>query len=68
MVVDEIIRKNRELLPMRKKGFNVYRKTKAELIHMIQVNEGNSPCYKGHYSQSCGQKDCCWFSDCKSYR
>lgn len=68
MVINEIIRKHRDNLPMRKRGFNVYRTSKAELIRTIQTNEGNSPCYKGSFSQSCGQTDCCWFEDCKSKR
>jgi hypothetical protein len=68
MIVDEIIRKHRDILPMRKVGINIYRKTKSELIHMIQEKEGNSPCYKGSYSSVCGQRDCCWFNDCKHGR
>ena len=68
MVINEIIRKHRELLPMRKRGVNIYRTSKAEIIHMIQKNEGNTPCYKGSISSSCGQTDCCWFKDCKSGR
>ncbi len=68
MVINEIIRKHRNLLPMRKRGYNVYRTSKADIIRTIQKNEGNAPCYKGSFASSCGQKDCCWFKDCKSGR
>ena len=68
MKVDEVIRKYKALKPTRKRGINVYNTPKADLIRMVQEAEGNSQCYKGDFSDSCGQVDCCWFKDCKSKR
>ena len=68
MVINEIIRKYQALQPKRKRGINLFRTPKADLIRMVQTAEGNSPCYRGDFAQSCGQVDCCWFKDCKSKR
>lgn len=37
---------------------------KAELIHLIQKEEGNDSCYGTSYVHSCGQKQCLWREDC----
>ena len=36
---------------------------KTQLIHRIQVAEGNKPCY-GNSGGSCPYTDCCFMSDC----
>jgi hypothetical protein len=36
---------------------------KADLIHAIQTNEGNAPCYQNIYD--CWQFDCLWRPDCQ---
>jgi hypothetical protein len=33
---------------------------KADLIHAIQVAEGNSPCYQSDIAPVCGIEDCLW--------
>lgn len=39
---------------------------KAEMIHTIQKQEGNTPCYA---ENDCSASDCLWFKDCqKEYR
>ena len=68
MKIDAIIRKYRTLVPNRKKGVNVYRMGKTDLIRLIQKTEGNSSCYKGDFATSCSQSDCCWFKECKNKR
>jgi len=37
---------------------------KPELIHAIQIREGNQPCFGIAWRHSCGQLDCCWRDDC----
>lgn len=36
---------------------------KDEIIHQIQVREGNTPCY-GKSGGSCPYNDCCFRKDC----
>jgi len=40
---------------------------KPELIHTIQVTEGNTPCF-GRSDGQCGNTDCCFMKDCLSVR
>jgi len=65
MKVEEIIKKYQSVVPNRKKGINVYSTPKSDLIRLIQNAEGNNPCYQSNIASSCGQTDCCWYSDCK---
>lgn len=37
---------------------------KAQLIHLIQKEEGNFECYATPAVVSCGQEGCLWRSDC----
>jgi hypothetical protein len=68
MTVDKVIKKFQELRPTKQRGVRLYSTPKTDLIRMVQNAEGNSPCYKGDFAQSCGQVDCCWFKDCKDNR
>ena len=40
---------------------------KPELIHTIQVTEGNTPCF-GRSDGQCGNSGCCFMRDCLSVR
>ena len=42
---------------------NYSRLNKTDLIHAIQVAEGNSPCYLQIYD--CRVMGCCWRPDCQ---
>lgn len=64
MKVDQIIKKYQAIVPAKRKGINLYSMKKDDLIRLVQKTEGNSPCFKGDFAQSCGQTDCCWFADC----
>jgi hypothetical protein len=44
-------------------GIDIGNKGMAELVHLIQTKEGNSPCF-GWSGGYCSHKDCCWQSDC----
>lgn len=46
-----------------KMGVKVGKMKKVDLIHAIQIKEGNSPCFLA-VNDSCDQADCCWISDC----
>ncbi|MGB5686029.1 MAG: Rho termination factor N-terminal domain-containing protein [Candidatus Electrothrix sp.] len=46
-----------------KMGVKAKKMKKADLIHAIQMHEGNSPCFLTG-NDSCDQADCCWKSDC----
>ena len=37
---------------------------KAELVHRIQEQEGNTPCFGADWRQECREMGCCWRSDC----
>lgn len=47
----------------KKKGINPGKMRKADLIHAIQENEGNSPCFQTGRT-TCDQMTCCWRADC----
>jgi len=56
------------LLEVEKKARNMgvkdtWKFTKAELIKVIQRNEGNMSCF-GTAGKHCSQLDCCWREDC----
>ncbi|XOF34770.1 MAG: Rho termination factor N-terminal domain-containing protein [Candidatus Electrothrix sp. YB6] len=36
---------------------------KIDLIHAIQIEEGNFPCFQSD-NVACEQVDCCWRGDC----
>jgi len=36
---------------------------KADLIRIIQTEEGNTPCFQNGVEE-CDQTDCCWMDDC----
>lgn len=38
---------------------------KADLVRAIQSAEGNEICFETGRSDSCGQMECLWRSDCK---
>lgn len=58
MKVTEIRSKGREV------GVKNYSKmNKKDLIHAIQVAEGNSPCFQEIYD--CRVYDCLWREDCQ---
>lgn len=40
---------------------------KVELIHTIQMREGNTPCF-GRSNGECGNVDCCFMADCLKTR
>lgn len=40
-------------------------RTKGEVIHAIQQNEGNQPCYAT--KADCDNVDCAWHMDCVNY-
>ncbi len=46
-------------------GVNPAKLRKAELIHAIQVEEHNDPCYATGYVNECDQIDCLWRTDCE---
>lgn len=45
-------------------GIQPGRKKKEELIHAIQLAEGNPQCFNTSFSNQCGQYECLWRSDC----
>jgi hypothetical protein len=47
-----------------KDGPKISKMTKTELIHNIQIQEGNSPCFKSEFANVCGQHNCLWRKDC----
>ena len=50
----------------RNKGLKPGRLKKADLIHAIQCEEGNRPCFNEINSAGCGQGDCLWRDDCSA--
>ena len=48
-----------------KRGVNIKKMRKFDLIKKIQVTEGNSACFGSNIARVCGQTDCLWFNDCK---
>jgi hypothetical protein len=49
----------------RSRGLKPGRRKKADLIHAIQCDEGNRPCFNEEVSP-CGQADCLWRDDCSA--
>ena len=45
---------------------NTAKMKKTDLIHSIQVHEGNDSCYGAPWRLECGQDDCSWRRDCQS--
>jgi len=52
------VRKKAEML-----NLNPGKMNKSDLIHAIQSQEGNFPCF-GTAKDFCDQSECCWRSDC----
>lgn len=48
----------------RDRGLKPGKKSKAELIHLIQEAEGNTPCFATATVLECGQDGCLWREDC----
>jgi hypothetical protein len=46
-----------------KMGIKVGKMKKVDLIHAVQIEEGNPPCFLT-VNDACDQADCCWRSDC----
>lgn len=45
-------------------GVKPGKKKKRELIHEIQVHEGNTSCYQSEIAPVCGLAECLWREDC----
>ncbi len=48
-------------------GLSPGKMKKPELIHTIQMTEGNTPCF-GRSDGQCGNSGCCFMRDCLSVR
>ena len=48
----------------RDKGLKPGKLKKIELVHLIQVEEGNFDCYGTAYEEDCDQQACAWRDDC----
>jgi hypothetical protein len=46
------------------RGITPGRMRKAELIHSLQIQEGNPPCFDTGIASQCGQAHCLWRSGC----
>jgi hypothetical protein len=57
MTVDEVKSRAKAL------GLEPDRFEVKELIHLIQVKEGTSPCF-GLHGQWCTEERCCWWDRC----
>jgi hypothetical protein len=58
MTVDEV-KSRAKALGLEPDGFEI-----KELIHLIQVKEGASPCF-GRHGQRCTEECCCWRDRCR---
>jgi hypothetical protein len=58
MIVKEIKKIAKE------RGIKSAKMLKADLIRIIQIKEGNSPCYETGIV-ACDQTGCCWWGDCQ---
>jgi hypothetical protein len=47
-----------------KKGVNLGKMTKTELVRNIQIKEGHTPCFQTGAFGTCVQLDCCWMAEC----
>lgn len=45
-------------------GLKISKLKKAQLINLIQTEEGNNACYATDAIASCGQDACLWRDDC----
>lgn len=48
----------------RQHQIKVGKATKSDLVRLIQLAEGNSPCFDSNSSKECGQNSCLWRKDC----
>jgi len=46
------------------KGISPKKSRKADLIRMIQREEGNNDCFESGQAGTCGQIHCLWREDC----
>jgi len=46
------------------RGIKAGKMKKADLIHTIQNDEGNIPCFGTAVDGNCDQMDCLWREDC----
>jgi hypothetical protein len=44
-------------------GIKTRKVKKTDLVHAIQLKEGNFPCFRTGID-ACDQTDCCWRDDC----
>ena len=49
----------------KERGINAGKLRKAELIHTIQTDEHNEPCYATERVKECDQMQCLWRADCE---
>jgi hypothetical protein len=47
-----------------KRGIKAGKMKKAELVHAIQNDEGNTPCFGTAEDGQCDQMECLWREDC----
>ena len=50
----------------RTRGLKPRNLNKRELIHCIQLNEGNFDCFATAFDSNCDQQGCLWRKDCFS--
>jgi len=71
MLATEIAVKGMKMLEIKARakdlGIIPGKKKKAELIHAIQIAEGNTPCF-GTSNGQCIYTDCCFRHDCLKIR
>lgn len=48
----------------KERGLKTGKLRKAQLVHAIQEDEGNFPCYASATEGECDQADCIWREDC----
>jgi len=67
MPVTQLVQKRMSVPQIKSKakalGITPGKMTKTELIHAIQIAEGNTPCF-GRSNGQCPYSDCCFMEDC----
>ena len=46
------------------RGIATGRMRKTELVHTLQIDEGNQACFQTGQVETCGQEHCLWRQDC----
>lgn len=49
----------------KKRGIKTANMKKADIIRIIQREEGNNDCYCSGNADKCGQTECLWKDDCE---